>query len=166
MSSSPIISNPVVLVSIDGWGYTKKEKGNAILHATTPHMTAFSQSPLYCHIDASGLSVGLPKGVMGNSEVGHLTMGVGRVEFQDLVRINVALEDGSFYTNPRLQAALQKAKTGNGRFHLLGLVSDGGVHSHIDHLEAFLRAAKKAEVPNTFVHFFADGRGQQRIHSH
>ena len=156
--TSTKVDNPVVLVSIDGWGHTDKEKGNAILHADTPHMTAFSQSPHQVLIDACGLSVGLPKGVMGNSEVGHLTMGVGRVEFQDLVRINMALEDGSFYTNPRLVSALDAAKKGTGRFHLLGLVSDGGVHSHIDHLEAFLRAAKKAGVPHTYVHFFADGR--------
>ena len=158
MSTPPTVTNPVVLVSIDGWGHTKAEKGNAAFHSHPPHMTSLTSSPLHCLIDASGLSVGLPKGVMGNSEVGHLTMGVGRVEFQDLVRINAALEDGSFYTNPRLTQALDKAKQGSGRFHLLGLVSDGGVHAHIDHLEAFLRAAKKAQVPHTFVHFFADGR--------
>ena len=157
-SSTPSISNPVVLVSIDGWGHSTKAKGNAIANAQTPHMDALSASPLSVLIDACGLSVGLPAGVMGNSEVGHLTMGVGRVEFQDLVRINMSLEDGSFYSNRVLQSALEGAKQNGGRFHLLGLVSDGGVHSHIEHLEAFLTAAKQAGVPNTFVHFFADGR--------
>ena len=157
-SSVSSVSNPVVLVSIDGWGHSTKAKGNAIANAHTPHMDALSSSPLSVLIDACGLSVGLPAGVMGNSEVGHLTMGVGRVEFQDLVRINMALDDGSFYSNKVLQAALESAKQRGGRFHLLGLVSDGGVHSHISHLEAFLTAAKQAAVPDTFVHFFADGR--------
>lgn len=157
-STPPTVSNPVVLVSIDGWGHSTNTKGNAIANAETPHMDALSSSPHSVLIDACGLSVGLPAGVMGNSEVGHLTMGVGRVEFQDLVRINMSLEDGSFFTNRVLQAALDGAKQRGGRFHLLGLVSDGGVHSHIDHLEAFIRAAKQAGVADTFVHFFADGR--------
>lgn len=157
----------VVLVSIDGWGVSDNATGNAIANAVTPNMTAFmnnqptSQPPapvMTCLIDASGLSVGLPKGVMGNSEVGHLTMGAGRVEFQDLVRINQSIEDNTFASNPRLQAAFNQAKSGNGRVHFLGLVSDGGVHSHINHLERLLEAAKASGVNQSFIHFFADGR--------
>ena len=164
--ATPSNLHPVVLVSIDGWGHTDKKEGNAIANAKTPTMNKLHETSLAALIDASGLAVGLPEGIMGNSEVGHLTMGAGRVAFQDLVRINSALKDGSFYTNPRLVAALDTAKNGTGRFHLLGLVSDGAVHSHIEHLEAFLSAAKKHGVPNTYVHFFADGRGQRaNIHS-
>lgn len=120
---------------------------------------------MYCPIDASGLSVGLPEGVMGNSEVGHLTMGSGRVSFQDLVRINHSISliekdpksPQAFHNNPTLNQAFEKAKT-QGRVHFLGLVSDGGVHSHNQHLYRFLEAAKQYGVPKSFVHFFADGR--------
>lgn len=151
--------NKVLLVSIDGWGLSSASKGNAILNASTPNMDALSSAPhLHARIDASGLSVGLPEGVMGNSEVGHLTMGAGRVEFQDLVRINASLARGELATNPAVVLAINRAKAGTGRIHLLGLLSDGAVHSHIRHLFVFLETLKAAGVPHTFVHVFADGR--------
>eukprot|EP01083_Nonionella_stella_P138347 421003_1 len=148
----------VCLVSIDGWGLAPPSNGNAVTTALTPNMDALAENAdQYAQLHASGLHVGLPKGVMGNSEVGHLTMGAGRAKFQDLVRINCSIEDGSFFTNKVLLNAFERARTSSGRLHLLGLVSDGGVHSHIDHLFAFLKAAK-GKVPEAFVHFFADGR--------
>jgi len=150
--------NRVVLVSIDGWGLSSEKKGNAIANAHTPNMTSLSRDFLHTKLDASGLSVGLPAGVMGNSEVGHLTMGAGRVDFQDLVRINQAIEQGDFAKNDTLQLAIRRAKAGNGRVHLLGLVSDGAVHSHIQHLFRFLEALKAGGVPQAYVHVFADGR--------
>lgn len=109
-------------------------------------------------VEASGLAVGLPAGLMGNSEVGHYTIGTGRVTFQDIVAINFAVEKKTLSSRSNLMKAFQRAKNGNGRFHFLGLVSDGGVHSHINHLFALLEEAKKAEVPKAFIHFFSDGR--------
>jgi 2,3-bisphosphoglycerate-independent phosphoglycerate mutase len=151
--------NRVVLVSIDGWGISAEKKGNAIANASTPNMTQLSSAPhLWTKLDASGLSVGLPAGVMGNSEVGHLTMGAGRVDFQDLVRINHCMERGEFAANPALQLVIRRAKEKTGRVHLLGLLSDGAVHSHIEHLFRFLEVLKKEGVPHAFVHVFADGR--------
>jgi 2,3-bisphosphoglycerate-independent phosphoglycerate mutase len=137
---------------------SSEKKGNAIANAHTPNMTSLSRDFLHTKLDASGLSVGLPAGVMGNSEVGHLTMGAGRVDFQDLVRINQAIEQGDFAKNDTLQLAIRRAKAGNGRVHLLGLVSDGAVHSHIQHLFRFLEALKAGGVPQAYVHVFADGR--------
>jgi len=151
--------NKVVLVSIDGWGLTSQVKGNAIANANTPNMTALSSAPfLHTKLDASGLSVGLPAGVMGNSEVGHLTMGAGRVDYQDLVRINQSIEKGDFAKNATLQLVIRRAKEGNGRVHLFGLLSDGAVHSHIQHMFRFLEALKAGGVPQAYVHVFADGR--------
>jgi len=167
MAPSVKVANKVTLISIDGWGLTDKTKGNAIYAAKKPVMDQFikdgedqsKKGQLYCKIDASGLSVGLPKGNMGNSEVGHLTMGAGRVQYQDLVRINQSIEDNTFADNEVLRAAFAHAKEhSNGRLHLLGLVSDGGVHSHINHVFAFLEAAKQEQVPHVYIHFFADGR--------
>jgi 2,3-bisphosphoglycerate-independent phosphoglycerate mutase len=148
----------VVLVSIDGWGLSSEKQGNAIANATTPNMIALSKDYLHTKLDASGLSVGLPKGVMGNSEVGHLTMGAGRVEFQDLVRINQSIEDSDFAKNATTLESIRRAKAGNGRIHLLGLISDGAVHSHIEHLFRFLEVFKKEGVPQCYIHVFADGR--------
>lgn len=160
--TSTIAKHRVVLVSIDGWGITDKVKGNAIHAATTPNIDKYSvnnSSSLYCEIDASGNSVGLPEGNMGNSEVGHLTMGAGRVQYQDLVRINQSIKDNKFSSNHTLIDAFNTAKqSSNGRLHLFGLVSDGGVHSHIKHLFSFLDAAKQAQVPHTYVHVITDGR--------
>ncbi|XP_028391357.1 2,3-bisphosphoglycerate-independent phosphoglycerate mutase-like [Dendronephthya gigantea] len=147
------------LIVIDGWGISENTEGNAIYHADTPVMDAFSKNAdQYLTLDASGLAVGLPDGLMGNSEVGHLNIGAGRVLYQDIVRINKAVQEKTLVQNKNLIAACNKAKNGNGRLHFLGLVSDGGVHSHIDHLFSFLECAKELGVPKTFVQYFADGR--------
>lgn len=156
------VDSKVCLIVIDGWGIAPASDSNAVTLASTPVMSGMAKqedpSYLSTEVSAHGLSVGLPDGVMGNSEVGHLTIGAGRVNFQDLERINFAMADGSFRSNPELQATFSHAKSGNGRLHLLGLVSDGGVHSHIDHIKQFLLAARDAQVPECYVHFFADGR--------
>ncbi len=146
------------LIVIDGWGIAPPTESNAIFCAPTPAMNSLAENHLAVPVAAHGLAVGLPDGVMGNSEVGHLTIGAGRIDFQDLERINGAIKDGSFAKNPRLQALFDAVKAGTGRLHLMGLVSDGGVHSHINHLKEILRAAKAANVPECYLHFFADGR--------
>ncbi|KAL1530816.1 hypothetical protein AB1Y20_001712 [Prymnesium parvum] len=148
-----------LLICIDGWGERAEAHGNAILEAKTPVMDSYRSAPAnYAVVDASGLSVGLPAGVMGNSEVGHLTIGAGQVEFQDLVRINLSLEDGSIAKKEALVQAFEHAKSGSGRLHLFGLVSSGGVHSHQEHLFAILAAAKAYGVPRSLIHVCLDGR--------
>ncbi|XP_028518515.1 2,3-bisphosphoglycerate-independent phosphoglycerate mutase isoform X2 [Exaiptasia diaphana] len=139
---------------------TFQQPGNAIYHAETPVMDAFAAGKgcAYTTLDASGLSVGLPAGLMGNSEVGHLNIGAGRVVYQDIVRINMAVEQRTLVKNQTLIEAAERAKKSNGRFHFLGLVSDGGVHSHIDQLFGLIEAVKELGVPKTFVQFFSDGR--------
>lgn len=112
----------------------------------------------YTELEASSLAVGLPEGLMGNSEVGHLNIGAGRVVWQDVVRIDQTLKKGEFNKVKTLTDSFQRAKDGNGRLHLLGLVSDGGVHSHINHLYGLLQVAKELGVPKVFIHFFGDGR--------
>eukprot|EP00117_Sycon_ciliatum_P038751 scpid51270/ scgid28748/ 2,3-bisphosphoglycerate-independent phosphoglycerate mutase len=147
----------VCLVVIDGWGISDNVEGNAIANASTPVMDALSQGT-YTTLDASGLAVGLPDGLMGNSEVGHMTIGCGRAIYQDIVRINISLSENTLKDNANLLQAFERCKSGNGRLHFVGLVSDGGVHSHINHLLALLECAKLHQVPNTFVQFFSDGR--------
>ncbi|XP_035665175.1 2,3-bisphosphoglycerate-independent phosphoglycerate mutase-like [Branchiostoma floridae] len=151
----------VCLIVIDGWGILDKTKGNAIHNADTPVMDGFAKDQdkgKYLTLAAHGLSVGLPDGLMGNSEVGHLNIGAGRVVYQDIVRINLAMDTKAINQNENLVKAFERAKTGNGRLHFLGLVSDGGVHAHINHLFCLLEAAKEHKVPNTYVQFFGDGR--------
>ncbi|XP_013774379.1 2,3-bisphosphoglycerate-independent phosphoglycerate mutase-like [Limulus polyphemus] len=149
----------VCLIVIDGWGISDHKMGNAILNARTPVMDKLVAAPdQYCTLDASGLSVGLPAGLMGNSEVGHMNIGAGRVIYQDIVRINMDVETKKIYDNKYVLEACNYAKSNNGRLHFLGLVSDGGVHSHINHLFALLEAAKSHKVPNTYIQFFSDGR--------
>jgi 2,3-bisphosphoglycerate-independent phosphoglycerate mutase len=140
----------VALVILDGWGCAPPGPGNAVSLAETPIFDSLWAEYPHTTIKASGEAVGLPPGQMGNSEVGHLTIGAGRVLDQDLQRINRAIEDGSFFENPTLKAAFAKG----GQVHLMGLVSHGGVHSHIDHLEALLRFAPE----RTWIHAFTDGR--------
>jgi 2,3-bisphosphoglycerate-independent phosphoglycerate mutase len=140
----------VALVILDGWGCAPPGPGNAVELAETPNFDRLWRTFPHSTLDASGESVGLPPGQMGNSEVGHLTIGSGRVLFQDLVRVNKAIEDGSFFENPALKAAFARGE----RTHLLGLVSHGGVHSHIDHVRALLRFAPE----KTWIHAFTDGR--------
>ena len=149
----------VVLVVLDGWGCAPPGPGNAVALASTPVFDALWERYPHTLLSASGESVGLPPGQMGNSEVGHLTIGAGRVVYQDLVRINKAVEDGSFFENPVLRRALATARERGGAVHLLGLVSYGGVHSHIDHLRALLGLARwEGLAERTFVHAFTDGR--------
>ena len=151
--------NNVLLVSIDGWGLAPPSPGNAIELAATPCMDACrANKAQFAELEAHQFAVGLPEGIMGNSEVGHLTMGAGQVQFQDLARIDLSIKEGSFRTNDVTVAALQQAKAGNGRVHFLGLISDGSVHSHINHVFEFLALAQAHGVPDAFVHFFADGR--------
>ena len=148
------------LVVIDGWGISPDPDatGDAIRNAETPVMDKLAKEYPSCSIAAHGLSVGLTEELMGNSEVGHLNIGAGRIVFQDIVRIDLAVKKRQLLQNNCYLSLLQRAKEGNGRLHLLGLVSDGGVHAHIKHLEALLQAAKEAQVPQVFIHFFADGR--------
>ena len=143
---------------MDGFALGEDIPGNAVQAANTPQLDyLFSQYP-FCQLEASGLDVGLPEGQMGNSEVGHTNIGAGRVVFQDLPRISRAIEDGSFFENPAYLAAIRACKESGGALHLMGLLSDGGVHSHIDHLFALLELAKRQEVPQVYVHAFLDGR--------
>lgn len=149
----------VCLIVIDGWGLSENPHGNAVLNAKTPVMDELSKVPgQYQPLEASGLAVGLPAGLMGNSEVGHLNIGAGRVLFQDIVRINMDVKSGEIQDNEVFVEACNRAKSKNGRLHLLGLVSDGGVHAHIDHIFALLEGCKKHNVPHTFIQFFGDGR--------
>jgi 2,3-bisphosphoglycerate-independent phosphoglycerate mutase len=137
-------------VILDGWGCAPPGAGNAVALAHTPNFDRLWREYPHTTLDASGEAVGLPRGQMGNSEVGHLTIGSGRVLFQDLMRVNRAIADGSFFDNPALRGAFERGE----RVHLLGLVSYGGVHSHIDHLRALLRFAPE----KTWIHAFTDGR--------
>jgi 2,3-bisphosphoglycerate-independent phosphoglycerate mutase len=140
----------VALVILDGWGCAPPGPGNAVELADTPNFDRLWREFPHTTLDASGEAVGLPPGQMGNSEVGHLTIGSGRVLFQDLMRVNRAIADGSFFRNPTLRSAFERGD----RVHLLGLVSHGGVHSHIDHLSALLKFAPE----KTWIHAFTDGR--------
>jgi 2,3-bisphosphoglycerate-independent phosphoglycerate mutase len=151
-------TKPVLLVVLDGWGIRQEREANAIAIAGTPSIDALVREFPSTAVETSGLSVGLPEGQMGNSEVGHTNLGAGRIVYQDLVRINRAVEDGSFYSNDALLLACRRAKESGGALHLMGLVSDGGVHSHLDHLHACLELARREGVPRTFVHAFMDGR--------
>ncbi|KAJ3410639.1 hypothetical protein HDV05_003530 [Chytridiales sp. JEL 0842] len=156
------VAQKVCLIVIDGWGIAPADeaKGDAIRNANTPCMTSMAKEYAYTELEAHGLSVGLPEGLMGNSEVGHLNIGAGRVVYQDIVRIDLSLKNKTLAAQPALAEAFARAASpsGTGRLHLMGLVSDGGVHSHQNHLHAMLDAAKAAKVPNTFIHFFGDGR--------
>lgn len=150
------MKKPVVLTIMDGFGYTPDVEGNAIALAGTPNLDALCKEYPHTLINASGLDVGLPDGQMGNSEVGHTNIGAGRVVYQDLTRITKAIEDGDFFINKELVAAMENAKDKS--LHILGLLSDGGVHSHINHLIALLDMAKKNGLKNVYVHAFTDGR--------
>jgi 2,3-bisphosphoglycerate-independent phosphoglycerate mutase len=149
----------VALVVLDGWGCAPPGPGNAVRLASTPVFDDLWRRYPHTTLSASGLDVGLPPGQMGNSEVGHLTIGAGRVIFQDLVRVNRAIEDGSFYENEALTSAFARARDRGTSVHLLGLVSYGGVHSHVNHLRALLELSRRQGMAEqTFVHAFTDGR--------
>jgi 2,3-bisphosphoglycerate-independent phosphoglycerate mutase len=149
----------VTLVVLDGWGCAPRGPGNAVELAHTPVFDRLWREFPHGRLKASGEAVGLPSGQMGNSEVGHLTIGSGRILFQDLQRVNAAIADGSFYENDALVGAFSRARERGTNVHLLGLVSYGGVHSHIDHLRALLELARREEMADrTYVHAFTDGR--------
>lgn len=149
---------PVVLIVMDGWGVSSEKDCNATSLADTPTLDGLVQRYPSTLLNSSGLSVGLPKGQMGNSEVGHLTLGAGRVIYQELTRINTSITDGSFYENPTLNALIMNVKERGAALHLMGLLSDGGVHSHISHLYALLDVAKKRGLEKVYIHAFLDGR--------
>src|SRR5262249_1794233 len=149
----------VALVILDGWGCAPPGPGNAVELADTPVFDGLWERYPHTTLKASGEAVGLPEGQMGNSEVGHLTIGSGRGLDQDFQRVNRAIEDGSFFENPALVEAFQRARERGTNVHLLGLVSYGGVHSHIDHLRALLDLARRQGMEDrTFIHAFTDGR--------
>jgi len=153
------VKSLVVLVILDGWGLAPPGPGNAVELADTPIFDALWERYPHTTLAASGQAVGLPPGQMGNSEVGHLTIGSGRILFQDLMRVNVAVRDGSFLENHALVAAFRRARERDGDMHLLGLVSYGGVHSHVDHLRALLvLAGREGMAERTWIHAFTDGR--------
>ena len=149
---------PVVLMVLDGYGINENPEGNAIAMADTPNMDRLMKEAPYVLGNASGLHVGLPDGQMGNSEVGHMNIGAGRIIYQDLTRITKAIEDGDFFENKALLAAMENCKKNDSDLHLWGLLSDGGVHSHITHLYALLEMAKRQGLTKVFVHAFLDGR--------
>jgi 2,3-bisphosphoglycerate-independent phosphoglycerate mutase len=147
-----------ILIIMDGWGLGKVEVADAIRHAKTPFVSSLYAKYPNSTLVTCGEAVGLPDGQMGNSEVGHLNIGAGRIVYQELQRINVAIRDGSFAKNPVLLEALRKARQENKKLHLLGLVSDGGVHSHINHLKSIIDCCKTESVSKVFIHAFTDGR--------
>ncbi len=155
----PLRRDLVALVILDGWGCAPPGPGNAVELADTPVFDRLWAEFPHSRLQASGEAVGLPPGQMGNSEVGHLTIGSGRVLFQDLMRVNVAIESGELFENPALVGAFERAKERGTNVHLLGLVSYGGVHSHIDHLRALLELAERQGMAeHTWIHAFTDGR--------
>ncbi|MBE9006785.1 2,3-bisphosphoglycerate-independent phosphoglycerate mutase [Fortiea sp. LEGE XX443] len=156
MTKAPVA--PVVLVILDGWGYCDQTRGNAIAAAKTPIMDSLWAAYPHTLIRTSGKAVGLPEGQMGNSEVGHLNIGAGRVVPQELVRISDAVEDGSILSNPALVKICQEVRSRNGKLHLVGLCSDGGVHSHITHLFGLLDLAKDQRISEVCIHAITDGR--------
>src|SRR5687767_10894768 len=148
----------VALVILDGWGLAPEGPGNAISLADTPVFDDLWESYPHTQLDASGQSVGLPAGQMGNSEVGHLNLGAGSVVKQDLARIDEAIESGEFFRNVALRAACAAARERGGALHLVGLVSAGGVHSGLGHLEACIEVAVREQVPGVVLHALPDGR--------
>jgi 2,3-bisphosphoglycerate-independent phosphoglycerate mutase len=149
---------PVTLLVLDGWGVTSEKKGNAILNALTPNYNHMLKSFPNSILQASGEAVGLPPGLMGNSEVGHLNIGAGRLVIQKLTQISQTIIDGTFYKNPTFLVASQHVKDTGGALHLIGLLSDGCVHSSLDHLDALIEFAKRENIKEVFIHPILDGR--------
>ncbi len=149
---------PVVLMILDGYGLNERKDGNAVAQAKTPVMDRLMKEYPFVKGNASGMAVGLPEGQMGNSEVGHLNMGAGRIVYQELTRITKEIQDGTFFENPALLQAVENCKKNDSTLHLMGLLSDGGVHSHNTHLYGLLELAKRNGLTKVFVHCFLDGR--------
>ena len=152
------MTNLAAIIILDGFACRTEEQGNAVAQAKKPNFDRYWNSYPHNQLHVSGLSVGLPEGQMGNSEVGHLNIGAGRIVFQSLTRINNAIASGEFYKNATFLKALEQVKANNSALHLFGLLSDGGVHSHIDHLIALLKLAKKSDIEKVYIHAFLDGR--------
>ena len=151
-------NRPNCIIIMDGFGETENKYGNAVLSAGTPNVDRYFNKYPHTYLGASGEDVGLPDGQMGNSEVGHLNMGAGRIVYQELTLITKHIKDGEFFENAELNYAMDSAKNNGKKLHLYGLLSDGGVHSHITHLYALLKMAKDKGVKDVFVHCFMDGR--------
>ncbi len=149
---------PYALIIMDGYGVNERHEGNAIYAAKTPNMDKYLAEYPNTIVHASGMDVGLPDGQMGNSEVGHTNIGAGRIVYQELTRITKSIEDGDFFENAALQGAVDNCKKNNSAIHFMGLLSDGGVHSHINHLFGLLEMAKKNGLEKVYVHCFMDGR--------
>mgnify|MGYP000093601375 CR=1 FL=1 len=149
---------PVALVIMDGYGIAPRKDGDATRAANTPYIDELFRNNPTSQLGASGKSVGLPEGQMGNSEVGHLNLGSGRIIYQDYTRINKALEDDELISNSKIKESFDHVKSNNSALHLMGLVSDGGVHSHIRHLFGLLEAAKRSEIEDVYIHAILDGR--------
>ncbi len=151
-------SKTVILAVLDGWGLAAPGPGNAVTQAETPNMNKFMASYPHTQLSASGDAVGLPRGEVGNTETGHLNLGAGRIVYQDLLRINMNIADGSFYKNEVLVNAITHAKTNNSNLHLLGLIGASGVHSSLEHLFALIELCKRNDFKRLFLHLFTDGR--------
>ena len=152
------MKKPLALIILDGFGYNPQTYGNAIVAAETPTLDRLLATCPHTLIGASGLDVGLPQGQMGNSEVGHTNIGAGRVVYQELTRITKSIQDGDFFQNPALVSAMENCRQKGSALHLMGLCSDGGVHSHITHLYGLLEMAKRFDLHQVYVHCFMDGR--------
>ena len=152
---------PVMLMILDGFGLSSSVDGNAVISANKPNYDRLIEKYPSTKLTASGLEVGLPEGQMGNSEVGHLNIGAGRIIYQALTKITKEIKEGDFFKNIAFNKAIDKAIKANSSMHLLGLLSDGGVHSHIDHLKALIKLAKDKGAKKVYVHAFLDGRDVQ-----
>ena len=148
----------MMLMILDGFGINENEQGNAVKLAKTPNIDKLMKTCPTTQIHASGLAVGLPEGQMGNSEVGHTNIGAGRIVYQELTKITKSIEDGDFFSNEALNKAIENCKKNNSKLHIMGLLSDGGVHSHNRHLYAILELAKRKDFENVYIHCFMDGR--------
>ncbi len=152
------VKKPLCLIILDGWGISNIEEGNAVMLAKTPNMDRFYDMYPNTSLKCSGEAVGLPDGQMGNSEVGHLNIGAGRIVYQELTRITKSIKDGDFFQNQALVSAMENVKSKKSSLHIMGLLSDGGVHSNINHLKAIIDLAEKTSVRQVYVHAFLDGR--------
>src|SRR5690606_38801993 len=148
----------VMLMNLDGWGFGKHDHSNAVDASNTPFINSLLQNYPNSRLQASGEAVGLPEGQMGNSEVGHMNLGAGRVVYQELGRINKSIKDNELKDTEALVNAFHYARENNRKLHFIGLLSDGGVHSHIDHLVGLCEAASNAGLQKVFIHAFLDGR--------
>lgn len=149
---------PLMLIILDGWGYREAREGNAILAARTPTLDHLTEEYPWCFLEASGEAVGLPEGQMGNSEVGHLNIGAGRIVYQDLTRINLSIKKEDFFKNPAFLDAISHVKANDSSLHLMGLVSYGGVHSYMTHIYALIKLAQQEGLKKVYIHAFLDGR--------